>query len=1146
VCGSLIAALNTGAEAQVSGSAPSTPSSQASDAQEFCVVSTFTTPQVEPPPLYLTRPRQVPEHKAPWQPPQPTYDPNVTPETSYDWSTGRLSGGPQIVPDAAGLIRSFQGITQTPLNPPDPAVAAGPNHVVMATNNSWAIYAKDGTRQFSTTFFQWLAPLSPPTSLFDPKVVYDANAGRWILLILSLETSPQRSQIWISVSENSNPNGNWAFWKIDGGLDNSTPSGLWADYPGLGYDSSEAVYVTTNQFTYGSPASFRYAKIRILYKSQLYWAGSPGSLTWWDLAGPLDADGTASFTVMPAQAGSALSGGYFLSTRPGGGNAVTLFRVTNPLARPPQFDRQATVPIGAYTAPPNAAQLGGSTPIHVGGCRATDVWYQGGKLVMAFTEGHNWGSGNVSAVRTLSVNAATSALEVNERYGGNGAWLYYPAMIRDASGNFGLVFTRSSASEYANARYSVRWATDTLFQSSSSLKDGESYYVNFPNGDPNNRWGDYAGIALDPSNASTAWMCSEYSWSGNQWATWIGQIPLSSSPPPAPGATSASNVSSSGFTANWNAVPNVVGYRLDVSTSSTFSTYLSGYQDLDVNNVTSRAVTGLSAGTTYYYRVRAYSGGTSGNSNVISVTTAVTAPAAPVATSASSVTTSSFNANWNSASGANGYRLDVSTSNSFATFVTGYANLDVGNVTTRSVTGLNANTTYYYRVRAYNLAGTSSSSNVITVGTGVTTPPTPVATSASSVTSSGFRANWDSATGANGYRLDVSTSSNFGTFVSGYADLDVGNVTSRTLSGLSTSTTYYYRVRAYNSAGTSSSSNVITVTTGAAVGSLQVTISPAGAVSAGAQWQVDGGAYQNSGVTVSNLSVGSHIVAFKPVSGWTTPSNQTVNVTANTTATTSGTYAAIPMTGSLQVTIAPAEAVSAGAQWQVDGGAYQNSGATLSNLSTGSHTLSFKPVSGWTTPPNQTVTVSGNATTNASGTYAAALQLVEAVSMKSHASGTYGILLPLTGAQGIECRTGGATGNHTLVFTFNRNITGGTATVTSGVGSVSGAPSIAGSTMIVQLTSVVNAQRLTVSLSNVTDTTGQVLPTLPVTIGFLAGDTSGSGSVNATDIGQTKAQSGQAVTASNFRMDVTASGTSISASDVGLVKSSAGTQLPAQ
>ncbi len=73
-------------------------------------------------------------------------------------------------------------------------------------------------------------------------------------------------------------------------------------------------------------------------------------------------------------------------------------------------------------------------------------------------------------------------------------------------------------------------------------------------------------------------------------------------------------------------------------------------------------------------------------------------------------------------------------------------------------------------------------------------------------------------------------------------------------------------------------------------GSLQVTLAPAGAVSAGAQWQVDGGVWQTNGVTVSGLAVGSHTVAFNAVSGWITPPNQIVTITDNNTTTTSGTY----------------------------------------------------------------------------------------------------------------------------------------------------------------------------------------------------------------------------------------------------------------
>ncbi len=61
--------------------------------------------------------------------------------------------------------------------------------------------------------------------------------------------------------------------------------------------------------------------------------------------------------------------------------------------------------------------------------------------------------------------------------------------------------------------------------------------------------------------------------------------------------------------------------------------------------------------------------------------------------------------------------------------------------------------------------------------------------------------------------------------------------------------------------------------------------------------------------------------------------------------------------------------------------------------------------------------------------------------------------------------------------------------------------------------------------------------------GLLIGDTTGDGSVNAGDIGQTKSQSGQPVTGSNFREDVTVDG-SINAGDIGLVKSKSGTGLP--
>ncbi len=92
-------------------------------------------------------------------------------------------------------------------------------------------------------------------------------------------------------------------------------------------------------------------------------------------------------------------------------------------------------------------------------------------------------------------------------------------------------------------------------------------------------------------------------------------------------------------------------------------------------------------------------------------------PTPPTATAASNITSNSFTANWSSSAGATGYRLDVSPDNTFVTFVPGFNNLDVGNVTSRSVIGLFGGLPYFYRVRAYNGAGTSSNSNMITVVT---------------------------------------------------------------------------------------------------------------------------------------------------------------------------------------------------------------------------------------------------------------------------------------------------------------------------------------------------------------------------------------------------------------------------------------------
>lgn len=87
-------------------------------------------------------------------------------------------------------------------------------------------------------------------------------------------------------------------------------------------------------------------------------------------------------------------------------------------------------------------------------------------------------------------------------------------------------------------------------------------------------------------------------------------------------ATSATNLDYVSFTANWSAISNATSYYLDVSTSSVFSTFVAGFNNLNVGNVLTYSITGLIANTPYYYRIRANAPcGSSVNSNTITVTT---------------------------------------------------------------------------------------------------------------------------------------------------------------------------------------------------------------------------------------------------------------------------------------------------------------------------------------------------------------------------------------------------------------------------------------------------------------------------------------------------------------------------------------------
>jgi hypothetical protein len=169
---------------------------------------------------------------------------------------------------------------------------------------------------------------------------------------------------------------------------------------------------------------------------------------------------------------------------------------------------------------------------------------------------------------------------------------------------------------------------------------------------------------------------------------------------------------------------------------------------------------------------------------------------------------------------------------------------------------------------------------------------------------------------------------------------------------------------------------------------------------------------------------------------------------------------------------------------------------------------------------------------------------VSAVSRKTHLNvGEFDVDLPLTGTAGIECRSGGVNGNHTVIISFANavNLPANSVTVASQDGQAQvNSYSVNGAVVTVNLTHVNNAQTVTISLTNVTDGTNTGNVSVPMAV--LAGDTNADRSVNSADISQTKSQSGQFVTNANFREDVNADG-NINSADISFVKSKSGTGL---
>jgi fibronectin type 3 domain-containing protein len=314
------------------------------------------------------------------------------------------------------------------------------------------------------------------------------------------------------------------------------------------------------------------------------------------------------------------------------------------------------------------------------------------------------------------------------------------------------------------------------------------------------------GTANTPSHTSVNWEGYDYGYFKVSAVNAAGEGPQSAvasfgtyssgeshSAPSAPSGVYASASSPSSITVSWSAVSGASGYSI--------------YRALDINDQfsyrgsatsTSYSDTGLTQGTTYYYKIVAYNQyGESVLSTAASATTSESIPSTPSSVYASASSTSSITVSWAEVPGVSSYKVYRSQAQIYYDLI--------GTVSSASYTdtGLSAGTTYYYKVSASNGAGDSPQSTTAasattwsSSGSNGSTLSAPTGVSASKLSSDEVYVSWYPVSGAVEYVV-YWASSETGTYSYDGTTKDTSFI-SEGWDGLSRA---YFKISAVNSAG---------------------------------------------------------------------------------------------------------------------------------------------------------------------------------------------------------------------------------------------------------------------------------------------------------------------------------------------------------
>lgn len=408
-------------------------------------------------------------------------------------------------------------------------VAAGPRHLILATNNGIALKGKNGTvvaaRPDMSAFFDSVR--QPQEFVGDPRVIYDVVAERFFVAAIGVR--PGRcvpgacvAHFFIAVSKRSTPAGldisDWHFYALDSTLDGATPTARWADFVQLGLNDTVVVLTARmHAFGGGSPSV---SKIRILDKAALV-RGEP--VSWTDFVDVKDSSSRA-MAFAPAVHFDRTDRFFLLSGCWGSDpSAVTVLEIKDALTSPALSFQSIAI---------NGCQRGTSVPAPQP--RGRPLWV-GGPATVVYRNRSLWnvevttidtGDTDVNGILWYQIDVgawpAPATVVQTSVLAETGAHYFLPALIVDEADNVAMLLGRSSTVEGLSLYYTGRFTSDPpgLLRVPALLKAGsEGLSVE------EDRVGDYHGAALDVSDGS-AWLVGQFASGPAQTASWVGNVGL--------------------------------------------------------------------------------------------------------------------------------------------------------------------------------------------------------------------------------------------------------------------------------------------------------------------------------------------------------------------------------------------------------------------------------------------------------------------------------------------------------------------------------------------------------------------------------------------------------------------------------------------